>query len=304
MSTEQSTTVNSVHKVMSASLTIRAAAVIATDVVEEMRKIHGSHPIPTLAVGRTMVGALLMASQLKQNQEVGIYLRGNGPLESVFAEATFEGAVRGYTPNPQLDMALTGNILQTGPALGQGVLTVVQSTPYSQQPHRGTVQLVTGEVGDDLAFYYQQSLQIPSIVALGVKLDTFGRVIAAGGVLVEVMPGATDRELIVLEESARHAVSVSEVISAGAGTRGLLDNYLGAFQLIDLEHRQEVRYECRCSQERVERALVTLGVNELDEMIADEKPVEMICEFCGKRYTKDIAELQTLRTVALRRSLH
>jgi molecular chaperone Hsp33 len=295
---------SSVHKVMSSSLTVRAAAVIATDVVEGMRKLHSSSPIPTLAVGKTMVGALLMASQLKQGQDVGVYLRGNGPLESVFAEATYEGAVRGYTPNPNLEFEAYGDSLKTGPALGIGLLTVVQSTPYSRQPHRGTVEMISGEVGDDLAYYFQQSLQIPSIVSLGVKLDTYGRVVAAGGVIVEVMPGVTDQEISQLEAAARKSQAVSELIAQGAGTGDLLKNYLNDFTLIQLEHPYEVKYECRCSKERLERALICLGPDELEAMIEDQNAIDTVCEFCGKKYNLSVGELVGLRAQAVKQGLH
>ena len=294
----------SVHKVMTDSLTIRAAAVIATDAVEEMRKVHSALPVPTTAVGRAMVGALLMASQAKQGQEVGIYLRGNGPLESVFAEATYEGAVRGYTPNPQLDLEMSGPKLFTGPAIGIGLLTVVQSSPYSRQPHRGTVEIITGEVGDDLAYYFQQSLQIPTIVSLGVRLDSYGRVAAAGGVLVEVMPGASEKEIELLENATRKAAALSDLIANGATTEQLLNNYLKDFRLINLEHPYEVRYECRCSQDRVERALVCLGADELDRMAQEQRPVDMICEFCGKKYVLSLEEIEILRSRAIKESLH
>ena len=157
-----------VHRFVSNDFTLRAAAVDATEVVAEMQKLHKSYPLATTAVGKAMVGALLLSSQLKDKQQVGLLFRGNGALKSVYAEADFEGNVRAYTPNPQYQPPNYEHGLKLSDALGHGTLTVARHQPFQKQPFHGTVEMVTGEIGDDIAHYLHQSHQIRSIVALGI----------------------------------------------------------------------------------------------------------------------------------------
>lgn len=293
-----------VHKFMDVDLKLRVASVVATQVVEEMRQIHNSSPIPTTAVGRAMIGALLMASQLKNQQEVGLHFRGNGPLESIFAEANYEGQVRGYTPNPNLGIQPSGDSVRVGPSLGIGLLTVVRSSPYSKQPHRGTVELITGEIGDDIAYYLQQSHQVPSIVSLGVRLDAYGRVVAAGGVLIEVMPGAEEDTLKKLEASVKTVTSISQLIFDGASAEDLANAYLADFKLVRIEHTFPIKYVCKCSMDRIKQVLTCLGVAEIENMIDQDNGADMTCEFCGKKYRLEAADLKAIRDEINRQALH
>src|SRR6185312_2289727 len=182
-------TMMKVHRYVTNDFTVRVAAVDATEVVSEMQAISGAYPLATIGVGRAMIAALLMASQLKDKQEVGILLKGNGPLGSLYAHATYEGQVRGYCPHPQFQAPDPQDALNLKKALGFGHLTVTRQQPFQKQPHHGTVEMVSGEVGDDIAHYLHQSHQIRSLVSVGVYLDVYGKVKAAGGVLLEVMPG-------------------------------------------------------------------------------------------------------------------
>lgn len=293
-----------VHKFLSEDLTVRAAGVIATNVVEEMRSLQGTYPVATVAMGRAVVGAILMASHLKQGQELSLYFQGNGPLGTLFAEANFEGLTRGYTSNPKLEIALRGDAILTGPAIGIGLLTVTHHLPFGEVPHRGTVIIRTGEIGDDIAFYLQQSHQIPSVVSLGVHVDEYGRVRAAGGVLVELMPGHSEETIAKIEQRARNATSVSKRILEGATAQDLVNDLLGDLNLLPLEHDYPIKYQCRCSQERVLRSLGLLGLGEIDSMLADQKPIDAACEFCGRRYQITVAELQDLRAEVYRESLN
>ncbi len=292
-----------VHKFLTEDLTIRATGVIATQVVEQMRSVQNTYPVATVAIGRAVIGAILMASHLKQGQELSLYFQGNGPLGNLFAEATYEGLARGYASNPQYQMPIEGDI-KVGPAIGIGLLTVTHHLPIGGQPHRGTVIIRTGEVGDDIAFYLEQSHQIPSIVALGVHVDRYGRVQGAGGVLVECMPGHSDEAIAKLEERAKKMTSISRRIMDGATTEDLVKDFLGDFPLMPLEHDYPIKYQCRCTLERVKRSVSLLGLKEVDELIAEEKPCEVACEFCGRQYTITKDELREIRGALYKDSLN
>lgn len=292
-SRESSGNTQRVHKFLTDDLTVRAAVVVATHAVDEMRSIQNSYPLATVAVGRSMVAALLMASHLKQGQELSVYFQGNGPLGRVFAEANYEGHVRGYCNNPQLVVPQEGEQLQVGAAIGIGLLTVTHHLPTGDVPNRGTVIIRTGEIGDDIAFYLHQSHQIPSVVALGVHLNPYGLVEAAGGVLIELMPGHADDTVAKIEARARTAPPISKRILDGASPEEILKDYLGDFSLMELDHPYPVSYQCRCSYERVLRSVMLLGIEEIDSAIAEKAPLDVACEFCGRRY--EVAEPDLLK---------
>lgn len=283
---------------------MRAAGVVATRVIEEMREMQGTYPVVTVATGRAVVGALLMASHLKHGQELSLYFQGNGPLGTLFAEASYEGLTRGYASNSKLELPVEGDVIRTGPAIGIGLLTVTHHLPTGDHPHRGTVIIRTGEIGDDLAFYLQQSHQIPSVVSLGVHVDQYGRVLAAGGVLIELMPGHTEETIRKIEARAKSAPSISKRILEGATAEDLINDFLGDLKLLPLEHNHPIKYQCRCSQERVIRSLGLLGLQEIDSMLAEKKPIDAACEFCGRRYQVSLEELGTLRAEVYKGSLN
>jgi len=295
---------NRVHKFLTKDLTVRAAGVVATRVVDEMRSIQNTYPIATVAVGRTMVAALLMASHLKQGQALSLYFQGNGPLGRVFAEATYEGQVRGYCNNPQYQVPIEGDQIKTGPAIGIGLLTVTHHLPFSSEPHRGSVIIRTGEIGDDIAYYLDQSHQIPSVVSLGVHVNPYGLVEAAGGVLIELMPGYTEETVEKIEKRVKQAPSVSKRILEGATAEDLVRDFLADFELMELEHPYPISYQCRCSYERVSRSLVLLGTEELDQLIAKNEPAEVSCQFCGRRYQVAQEDLVKIRAEAYKGSLN
>lgn len=285
-----------VQRYVSNDLTVRAAAVDATDVVIEMQKLHNSYPIATSGVGKAMVGAVLLASQLKDQQQIGLLFRGNGPLKSIYAEASFEGRVRAYTPNPQYQPPSYEGGLKVSDAIGKGTLTVARHQPFQKQPFHGTVELVTGEIGDDLAHYLHQSHQIRSIVALGIYLDQNGQVVKAGGVIVEVMPGVEDVVVQkIIKNSEENKVSVSSVLRDGGAPIDLLNPYLVGIPFTQLEHNYNLEYYCPCSESRVISALEVLGVADLEDMIDKNEEPEVICQMCGKPYkftTEDVVQIR------------
>lgn len=298
-----------VHRFVTNDLTIRVASVDATAVVAEMQNVLQSLPLATIGVGRSMVGALLMASQLKDGQEVGLLLKGNGPLGSLYAQASFEGHVRGYCPNPEYLAPTPEDALNLRKALGFGHLTVSRQQPFQRQPHHGTVEMVSGEVGDDIAHYLHQSHQIRSLVSVGVHLDRDGKVQAAGGVLLEVMPGVEEDIVVKVEENfekARQvgAENVSQMIFAGKKPVELVAPYLLGIPYTQIPHDYEIQYACPCTQDRVLRALGTLGTNDLQEMIDQKETPTITCQMCGRSYSVTTEELKDLRDLLHKTSLH
>ena len=297
-----------VHKFLNEELTVRASGVVATQVVEEMRSIQNSYPLATVATGRAVVGALLMASHLKEGQQLSLYFQGNGPLGRVFAEGNYEGQVRGYASNNQYVAPIEGDNLHVGAAIGIGLLTVTHHLPNSEVPHRGTVIIHTGEIGDDIAFYLQQSHQIPSVVALGVHLNEFGRVIAAGGVLIELMPGHNEETIAKIEKRVREAPSISKRILEGATPEDLVRDYLQDFKLIELEHDHPTVYHCKCSYDRVLHSVQLLGLPEIEKILVEQEAghplLEVSCEFCGRRYEIKKDDLEALRGEMFKNSLN
>lgn len=294
-----------VHRFVTNDFTVRVSAVDATAVVTEMQTVLKSFPLATIGVGRAMVGALLMASQLKDGQEVGILLKGNGPLGSLYAQSSYEGKVRGYCPNPQYQAPIAEDMLNLRKAVGFGQMTVSRQQPFQRQPFLGTVEMASGEVGDDIAHYLHQSHQIRSVVNLGVYLDRNGEVKAAGGLLIEVMPGVEEEIVEKIQENAdQFKESISEMIFKGAKPTDLVAPYLKSLPYTQIPHDYPITYFCPCTQERVKLALGTLGLTELQEMIELNEPADISCQMCGRAYQVTVEELKDLKESLHRNSLH
>lgn len=298
-----------VHRFVTNDLTIRMSAVDATAVVAEMQSIQKSLPLATVGVGRAMVGAMLMASQLKDGQEVGLLFKGNGPLGGIYAQASFEGHVRGYCPNPLYLAPVQEDVLNLRKALGFGHLTVSRQQPFQRQPHNGTVEMVSGEIGDDIAHYLHQSHQIRCLVSVGVQLDRDGKVAAAGGVLLEVMPGVEEEVVEKVEENFEKlkktgGENISQSILNGVKTVDLVAPFLAGIPYTQIPHDYETQYSCPCTQDRVMRALGTLGMNDLQEMIDQKENPEITCQMCGRTYSVGTKELEELKALLHKSSMH
>jgi molecular chaperone Hsp33 len=283
---------------------VRAAVVNATEAVKKMQTIQQTYPIATMMVGRSMVAAALMAAQLKEDELVSLYFHGNGPIETVFAEATYEGDVRGYTPNPQIDLELKNGRLDLSTAIGKGTLNVVRSHAKSSTPYRGTVEIQTGEIGDDVAYYLSQSHQVKSVVSLGVKVNSYGLVQSAGGVIIELLPGADPLIENLIADRVNEASSLSVAIEQGASNRELLNMYLSGFAMSELEHPYVLTYACRCTIGRLMRSLELLPLQDLDDIIAKKETIKAKCEFCGKNYELPTETAQKLRDKKYRNTLN
>lgn len=294
-----------IQRFVSNDLTIRVAAVDATPVIQEMQKLHSAFPIATAGVGKAMVGALLLASQLKEKQKVGLLFRGNGPIKSIYAEADFEGNVRAYTPNPQYQPASYESGLKISEALGKGTLTVARHQPFQKQPFHGTVELVSGEIGEDIAHYLHQSHQIRSVVNLGIFIGQDGKVAKAGGLILEVMPGVEESIIDLIQKNTdAKQPNISKILLDGGSVIDLVRPYMEGIAFTQIDHNHEIKYFCPCTKDRVIAALEVLGEADLQDMIDKQEQPEIICQMCGKPYYFSVDEIIEIRTRVYKNSMH
>lgn len=283
-----------IHKFHTEDLAIRASAIINTDFVRNIQNIHQSHPIATIAMGRVITGALLMASGLAEKQQIHIRFQGDGPLGILSADSSFESEARVFCGNPQLDLPSIDKKLPVGQAVGKGILTITRFHEFHKHPQISLIEIQTGEIAEDLTYYYQQSHQVPSMIALSVSLSKTGEVQAAGGVILELLPGAPNSLIDVLEAKAKTGRPLSELIIGGATPLELIQEYSHSLKLKESLHPHEVKYHCPCSIERVDRTLKLLGKAALAELILKGGPCEVRCHFCGRTYSVTLESLRNL----------
>lgn len=278
----------------------RAVAAITTRVVESLRKRHDLSPGASVALGRALTGAFLLASDLKGKERVMVQIIGEGPIGEVVAEACPSGEGRGYVKNPRAEVPVSEGKIQLSQALSPpGTITVIKDLGL-REPYRGVAPLVSGEIGKDLANYLWVSEQIPSAVALGVYVEPDFSVGAAGGYLVQTMPGARDEEIELVEKNILRLPPPTELIRRGSSPRQMVEEVLKGHELKWLGS-QRLRFKCRCSKGRIAEALVALGEKELEDLIHKEEEVEITCEFCRKEYRFSQEELQNLLWEAVKK---
>lgn len=264
---------------------IRAMAAVTTSTVESARQIHNTTPTATAALGRVITAAAMMGCTMKgEKDSLTIQMDGGGPLGRVVAIADSKANVKGYISNPYVDLPKNSKgKLDVGGAIGRnGFLGIIRDLGL-KEPYMGQVALATGEVGDDLSLYFAQSEQIPSIVALGVLIDIDYTVKAAGGLIVQVMPGATEEQISALERVTREMPPITKLIDEGASPEDILSFSLASFDSYTME-RFSTEYKCDCSIDRIEKAIISLGRTEIEDMIKTQHGAELTCHFCNKVY--------------------
>ena len=275
---------------LTADGSIRGLAVVTTGLVEEARQRQDVWPTAAAALGRALTGGRLLGALLKTGQRLAIKIEGDGPLQKILVEAESNGAVRGYVARPQVHLLPRNGKLDVAGAVGRtGVLTVSKDLRL-KETYTGIVQLVSGEIAEDLAFYLAESEQIPSALALGVYVETDGRVTAAGGFLIQTLPPVHEEILEALSSRIRKLPPVTELLRQGRSPEDILAAIYGPLPYRILE-KYAVAWQCSCSRERVARALLTLGAAELQEMARQEEATAVTCEFCGQGYLFTSAEL-------------
>lgn len=267
----------------------RAFVIDARDMVERARQIHNTTPTTTAALGRTLVAASLAGSLLGEEKDcMTIRFKGDGPGGVITVTSDWCGNVRGYIQNPSVDLPLRPDgKLNVGGCVGKGELYILRDVSGSNEPYVGISQIQTGEIGDDIAYYYATSEQIPTVCALGVLVDRDYSIKQAGGALVQLLPFADDEVVDVLEKNSQNMKSVTEILDNGS-LEDVLDAVFNGLEY-DIFDTIECGYKCPCSRERTDKALISLGEAELLDMINSPEEITMTCSFCDAvyEYTKE-----------------
>ena len=274
---------------------VKAVAAVTKDLTEQVRNIHKTLPVATAALGRTLAAASMMGNALKEeNASLTLQIKGGGPLGTVLAVSDHLGNVRGYVQNPQVNVPLREDgKLDVGRAVGaDGTLTVIKDIGL-KEPYIGSVGLLGGEIAEDLAAYFVESEQIPTACALGVLIDRDQSVKAAGGYIIQLLPGAGEDVIAKVEGGVRAAGAVTALLDRDPDPEALLRTVLSDFEVEILE-TAPIEYKCYCSRDRVERALISMGVAELEDLLAEQGGCELGCQFCDKVYRFTDKELQAI----------
>lgn len=292
---ETETAVAQIQRFYTSDGALRIAAMNSTELVRGMVQRLTLSPLATLGLGRLATGAVLMASHLAEGQSLSIRITGDGPIGHLCAEASFEAKVRAYCQHPQVDLPLTRKgHLDLSTAVGAGYVSVAHTLPFQKEPRIGITEILSGEIGEDLAFYLQQSQQVPSVVSLAVPMDRDGQVVAAGGVVIEVMPGTSKTVLAEIEAKAKTASALSLLLINGKSMEEIVRGYIHKTELVAHTHPFEAEYFCPCSLERVERTLKLMGKEGLGDLIARGEEIRVNCEFCQELYTVSVDRAREL----------
>lgn len=277
---------------------VRALAVNSTDAVRELARLQGTGPAATAALGRVATGALLLGSTLKKDSHLlTVQVKGDGPIGMVLASANGRGEVRGLVGNPRPAVTETvgGKLNVSGVVGTTGRMTVIKDLGL-REPYNSTVELVSGEIGKDFAYYFSRSEQTPSAVGLGVFVDRLGEVEAAGGYIIQILGGLPEDEVEAIEELVATLPHPTTMLRGGETPEDILTRVFGdAFKVLD---RTPVRFHCPCSRDRAERALILLGPAEIDgimEQQAERGHSDVTCEFCGANYRFTLDQLSALK---------
>ena len=279
---------------------IRAFAATTRDMVEKAKNAHNTSPVATAALGRLMTAAAMMGADLKGEKELlTLRIEGSGPLGGLLVTANGHGDVKGYVFNP--DVMLPPNAqgkLDVGGSLDLGVLSVIKDIGL-KEPYVGQTQLITGEVAEDLTYYFATSEQVPSSVALGVLMNKDNTVRQAGGFIIQLLPGASDEIIDRLEAKLSGISSITSLLDAGKTPEEILTDILGEFGL-EILKKMPVQFHCDCERSRVEKAIISIGRKEIQDMIDEGKEIEVNCQFCNKHYKFSVDELGEMLKKATR----
>jgi len=279
--------------------TIRLIAAVTNDTVAEAVRRHQTSPTASAALGRMLTGTALLGASLKEFDRLTVRIDADGPVGGIFAEANNAGDVRGYVRNPEADLPPTASgKFDVSGIIGSGMFHVIRESGFElglhREPYIGSVPITSGEIAEDFAYYLAKSEQIPSAVLLGVLLqNTEPFVTASGGVMIQMMPGANDHLVTMIEDTVCRAPHLTSVIKDGATPEDLLRLTLGIIDFEILDERS-VQFRCTCSSERAASMIAALGRAEVESMLAEDKGAVMTCGFCNETYRLDETELTKL----------
>lgn len=273
---------------------LRAFAVTSRDIVEKAREIHNTSPVATAAIGRLLTAASMMGSMMKGEKDVlTLQIECGGPIGGITVTADSNADVKGYVNNPNVILPPNAQgKLDVSGALGPGFLNVIKDIGL-REPYNGQTHLVSGEIAEDLTYYFATSEQIPSSVGLGVLMNKDNTVRQAGGFIIQVMPFAEDEVITALENKLSTVSSITSMLDAGMTPENILEELFEGLSL-DIMDKVPTAFSCNCSRERVEKALISVGKSEIQSMIDDNEPIEMNCHFCNTKYVFEVEELKRL----------
>lgn len=285
---------NELVRAIAANAQIRAFACNTREMAEDARRAHNTSPVVTAALGRLLSAGAMMGSMLKGDKDLlTLQVKGDGPMRGLTVTADAKGCVKGYPIVP--DVIVPANALgklDVGGAIGKGTLSVIKDMGL-KEPYVGQTQLQTGEIAEDLTYYFAASEQVPSAVGLGVLMNKDNTVRQAGGFIIQLMPFAEEGVIAKLEENLAKVASVTALLEEGNSPAGMLQILLDGMDP-EITDTSEVFFRCNCSKERIERVLISLGKEELSDMIQEGEPIEVNCQFCNKSYSFTVDELKTL----------
>lgn len=272
---------------------IRAFAATTQNLVEQARQHHGTSPVATAALGRLLTAGSMMGSMMKNDSDVlTLQIKGSGPIGGITVTADASGKVKGYVENPEAMMPPKNGKLDVGGAVGIGLLNVIKDMGL-KEPYIGQTILQTSEIAEDLTYYFATSEQVPSSVGLGVLMNKDNTVKCAGGFIVQVMPFVSDEVLNKLEENIGKISSVTSMLDSGMSPEQMLETVLEGLD-VEITDTLDTEFYCNCSHERIEKAIISIGKKDIQDMIDDGKDVEVKCHFCNTAYTFNVEELKDI----------
>lgn len=274
--------------------TVRAFAATTRQMVEDARLAHDTTPVCTAALGRLLTGGVMFGSMLKEDRAlVTLQIHSDGPAGGITVTADSHFHAKGYVNNPHVQIPLKANgKLDVSGAVGHGTLTVIRDIGL-KEPYIGTIDLPSGEIAEDLTYYFAESEQIPSSVGLGVLVERDWSVKQAGGFILQLMPGASEELVNELEARLQKVDSVTSMLEEGMLPEDILNALVGSFG-VQVTEKHEVSFACSCSTDRIEKALISIGPKDIREMIGEGKPIDVGCQFCGKQYRFDVDALRRI----------
>ncbi|CRZ33450.1 molecular chaperone Hsp33 [Herbinix hemicellulosilytica] len=273
---------------------IRAFAATTRELVEYARTIHNTSPVATAALGRLLTAGTMMGVMMKGEKDIlTLQIKGSGPIGGIIVTANSKGAVKGYVHNPNVILPANqyGKFDVAG-AIGAGMLTVIKDLGL-KEPYVGQIELISGEIAEDLTYYFASSEQVPSSVALGVLMNKDNTVRHAGGFILQLLPQAEEEVIVKLEERIGQLEGITGLLDKGMTPEMILEHLIGDMGM-EIMEKYPTAFECNCSKERVESAVVSVGKKEIQEMIDDNEPIEVNCHFCNKHYIFTVDELKNL----------
>ncbi|MNH88388.1 33 kDa chaperonin [compost metagenome] len=271
---------------------VRAFAVRTTQLVDELRRRHDTYPTATAALGRTLTAAAMMGSMMKGNEKLTVQVKGDGPIGQIVVDANANGEVRGYVNDPHVHLPSNslGKLDVAGAVGTSGFIHVIKDLGL-KEPYRGSVPIISGELGEDFTYYFAVSEQTPSAVGLGVLVDSDSSVIVAGGFIIQLLPGLEDKEIAAIEQAIGQLPPVTSLLDQGLELEEMLKWIIPDVRVLD---EMDITFACSCSRERVEKTLISLGESELNQLMEEDEQTEVVCDFCRESYVFKREELREL----------